>query len=276
MALVSIIVPCYNKGKYIEETLNSILLQTYQEWECIIVNDGSTDNSEEIIQKFIKNDNRFKYIFIENSGVCIARNTAIESSTGKYIFPLDGDDLIADNCLFECVSAFCSKENIKLVRIGGFLFGDENKRFELVPYSFKSLLINNSVHNSSMFLKEDWQRVGGYRNNMIFNNEDWDFWISLLSIYNDNQVFSIDEPLFYYRYIKKTRRENLSIKDRNDLMLNTMVFNNYFIYLHYFPNIFERIIRYDYFNTITKKAPIRLLIKLLTLFHISKQIIFKK
>lgn len=67
--IVSIIVPCFNQAQYLDECLQSVLNQTFKDWECIIVNDGSPDNTEEITQEWIKKDNRFKYIFITNSGV---------------------------------------------------------------------------------------------------------------------------------------------------------------------------------------------------------------
>src|SRR5690554_3213021 len=91
--LISIIVTCYNQASYIDETLNSVLNQTYQNWECIIVNDGSTDTTEEVVSKWLKKDNRFQYIASTNKGVSNARNVGIEKAMGTYILPLDGDDV---------------------------------------------------------------------------------------------------------------------------------------------------------------------------------------
>jgi len=113
--LVSIIVPCYNQSKYIRETLNSIIYQTYKNWECIIVNDGSTDNSESVIFQTIKEDNRFKYIKTPNLGVVSARNTSIRNSSGIYIFPLDSDDTIHPNCIEYCINEFLNAPGTILV-----------------------------------------------------------------------------------------------------------------------------------------------------------------
>jgi glycosyltransferase involved in cell wall biosynthesis len=110
--VVSIIVPCYNDEKYIEETLNSILKQRFSSWECIIINDGSTDQTEGVILKGICHDNRFKYIYQENTGVCIARNNAIKVANGEYILCLDADDLISENFLSETVDLLDSNPNI--------------------------------------------------------------------------------------------------------------------------------------------------------------------
>lgn len=92
--LVSIITPIYNCEKYIEETMNCVLNQTYSNWEMIMVDDCSPDNSSNIIKKYVKKDERFKYIKLkENSGAAIARNTALENSQGRFIAYLDADDL---------------------------------------------------------------------------------------------------------------------------------------------------------------------------------------
>ena len=90
--IISVIVPCYNYGHYIAESLKSISDQTFTGWECIIVNDGSTDDSQSRIESFIEGDPRYQLINIRNSGVSVARNTAIAHSRGDYLFPLDADN----------------------------------------------------------------------------------------------------------------------------------------------------------------------------------------
>ena len=93
MPKVSVIVPCYNQGEYLADALESVLYQTFTDWECIIVNDGSSDNTEEVANKFCELDKRFKYISQTNQGVSAARNNGIKASSGTYILPLDGDDV---------------------------------------------------------------------------------------------------------------------------------------------------------------------------------------
>ena len=97
---VSIIIPCYNQAKYLEETLYSILNQTYSNWECLIVNDGSSDETEQIAKQFTARDKRFNYFFKENGGLSSARNFGLNKSTGTYIQFLDSDDFI-DNAKLE-------------------------------------------------------------------------------------------------------------------------------------------------------------------------------
>lgn len=98
--LVSIITPSYNSAKFIKDCINSVVSQTYKEWEMIIVDDCSTDDSREVITKYAKNDNRIKVILLdENVGAAVARNIAIKESEGKYIAFLDSDDLWKKNKL---------------------------------------------------------------------------------------------------------------------------------------------------------------------------------
>jgi glycosyltransferase involved in cell wall biosynthesis len=102
--LVSIVIPVYNAESFLRETLDSVKYQTYKNIECIIVNDGSTDSSYSIINEYIDGDSRFKCISIGNSGCAnIPRNIAVKNSTGDYIFNLDADDIIDQNCIDEMV-----------------------------------------------------------------------------------------------------------------------------------------------------------------------------
>ena len=89
---LSIIVPCYNQAAFLSETLDSILKQTFRDWECIVVNDGSPDNTSQVAGRYVELDPRFSLIETENRGVSAARNTGIRASHGEFILPLDGDE----------------------------------------------------------------------------------------------------------------------------------------------------------------------------------------
>ena len=92
--LVSIIVPCYNQAQYLPEALQSVLDQTYSDWECIIVNDGSPDDTDIVAKEWLIKDIRFKYIYKENGGLSSARNAGIEIAIGDFIQFLDADDIL--------------------------------------------------------------------------------------------------------------------------------------------------------------------------------------
>lgn len=96
---ISIIVPAYNVEKYIEACIESVKKQTCPEFECLIVDDGSTDNTLSLIQKMIENDKRFKLYHQENLGVSAARNTAISHATGEYLVFLDSDDMLREDAV---------------------------------------------------------------------------------------------------------------------------------------------------------------------------------
>ena len=93
MALITIIMPAYNVDQYITDSINSVLSQSIEDWELIVVNDGSTDNTQKLIEQFVEKDSRIKLINQENAGVSSARNKGLSLATGKYISFLDSDDI---------------------------------------------------------------------------------------------------------------------------------------------------------------------------------------
>jgi glycosyltransferase involved in cell wall biosynthesis len=255
--IVSIIVPCYNYGRFVPEALTSIAAQTYTQWECIVVNDGSTDDSREVIEGFIAGDGRFRLLNIENSGVSVARNTGVAQARGIYIFPLDADNKIHPECIAKCVAAFQKRDDTRLVYTEAELFGDASGLWDLPDFEYKDLLKFNMVDNTSLFLKKDFDRIGGYRTNMVDGLEDWDFFIALLYGCVPEQVVKIRERLFYYRVRGKSRGSSLAVKSEFGLMVDNMVFNNFRIYQEYFPDIFNRIHAYDFHVTLLKKKPVK-------------------
>ena len=103
MVKISIILPIYNVAPYLDETFESLLNQSLQEFEIIAVNDGSTDKSEEIIRRYMQQDSRINYYFQENQGQSVARNLALQHATGKYVYMMDSDDFLSDpNALQIC------------------------------------------------------------------------------------------------------------------------------------------------------------------------------
>ena len=112
--LVTVITPMYNSGKYIEETMNSVISQTYENWELFVIDDGSSDNCVELVSDFKKNDDRIKLIINEeNQGAAISRNIGIREANGRYIAFLDSDDLWVPTKLEEQIN-FMSKNQLAL------------------------------------------------------------------------------------------------------------------------------------------------------------------
>lgn len=149
--LVSIIVPVYNSEKFINDTIQTVKEQMYKNWELLLVNDCSTDNSENIIEKYIKEDNRIKLINLEkNSGAAIARNTGIESSRGKYVAFLDSDDLWKKEKLSKQIK-FMEENNYDFT-FTGYEFADENgNRLEKIVNIPKQLNYKQALKNTTIF-----------------------------------------------------------------------------------------------------------------------------
>lgn len=195
--IVSIIVPCYKQAQYLAETLDSVLAQTYKNWECIIINDGSPDNCEEIANIYIQKDKRIKYVWQENSGVSAARNNGISHSNGEYILPLDADDIIESSYIEKAINRFISFPETKLVYCKADTFGVTNGDWCLDDYDYEKIIWGNCIFCSALFRRIDYDQTNGYNVNMVYGNEDWDFWLSLLK--KDDIVYRIDEVLFHYR-----------------------------------------------------------------------------
>lgn len=271
---ISIIVPTYNLSNYIVDCLKSISNQSFQNWECIIVNDGSTDNSELIIKNYIKHNPRFIYIYQENQGVSSARNNGVLNSCGKYILPLDGDDIIQPNYLEKCFELFEKNEHLRLIYTKGVFFDGSVSEWNLPNYCYETLLKFNILPNTSMYLKDDFLRVGGYRLNMNKGLEDWDFWIALLSIYPDNCVHRIDEFLFNYRILQNSRSNQLSARSNLLSMKNMVLENNISIYIEKYGDLHEKVISFENLKKRNEKLPIKIILKVLDLAHSIKSKIF--
>lgn len=206
--IISVIIPCYNQGIYLDECLQSVLDQIYTNWECIVVNDGSTDNTEELALKWTKKDSRYKYLYKKNGGLSSARNAGIEKAKGEFILPLDADDKISSDYIKLALEAFQKDSELKLVYCKAEKFGKINSLWKLEPFSLKNLAETNIIFCSGIYKKKDWNNIGGYDTNMIYGLEDWEFWIHLLK--NGGEVFTINKICFYYRVKNVSMITNLN------------------------------------------------------------------
>lgn len=211
--LVSVIIPCYNHQEYIVKTVQSALASTYKLIEIIIINDGSTDDSWEVISKLEKQYKNIIAINQSNSGPSHARNTGIRQACGSFILPLDGDDLISKDYIFGAIEEFKKSNNTKLVYCQAEKFGVKNGFWKLRPFSLHELAKENMIFVSAIFKKEDWLNVGGFDEKLREGWEDWEFWISLLK--SGGNVIKIPSVGFYYRISNKSRRKIFDKKGKN-------------------------------------------------------------
>lgn len=193
---VSVIIPCYNYGQYLDEAVDSVLRQTYQDFEIIVVNDGSTDAAtNQLLQAYSKPHTQV--IHTENQGVAAARNRGVSAAKGEYILPLDADDKIHASYLEKAVEVLDQHDRVGIVYGDVEFFGEKTGKWELPPYRFPEVLISNVIVCSGLYRKADWEKVGGYKPNMKEAWEDYDFWLSLIEL--GVEVFHIPEVLFFYR-----------------------------------------------------------------------------
>jgi glycosyltransferase involved in cell wall biosynthesis len=193
---ISIVIPCYNQGNTLEETVESVLNQTFPDFEIVIVNDGSTDpETQQLLETVAKP--RTRVIHTTNQGLAAARNNGIREATGRYILPLDADDRIGPTYLEKAVRILDENDGIGIVTCKAEFFGAVQKPWNLPEFSLEEMLLDNILFCSCVFRKKAWESVGGYRTDMKYGWEDYDFWLSLIE--SGALVYRIPEVLFFYR-----------------------------------------------------------------------------
>jgi glycosyltransferase involved in cell wall biosynthesis len=188
--MISVIIPTYNYARYLMETLLSVSNQSYANWECIIIDDGSTDNTREVVDNFIKADVRFKYIYQQNKGVSSARNVGIKASTGDFIQFLDGDDLLQPDKLNNQLNYLIDYSSVDIVYSNFQHFNDgENPIYIHGEYLQKNKISLCGQNLIRLFLKGNFIRMNtplirktvisdvGFFNENFISIEDWDFWL---------------------------------------------------------------------------------------------------
>ena len=215
--VVSVIIPTYNRAHLIGGAIKSVLNQTYQDFEIIVVDDGSTDNTGEIIRGF--KDKRVKYIkkYKENKGSSVARNIGIKVARGKYIALLDSDDEWLPEKLDKQIKVLQSESPEVGVVYSNLLYIDENgknmskfRNPKKEGYIYEDLLGKNYVGTNSTLLirKECFNRVGLF-DDLLNTQQDWDMWIRIAKYY---RFVLIKVPLVKYRLHSNQISRNLELK----------------------------------------------------------------
>lgn len=205
---VSVMIPYYNCKEYIVETVQSILSQSHQNFEIIIVDDGSDPEHADYLREFLVDKPAIRYAVQNNQGVAAARNHAARLAGGKYFLFLDSDDLILPDYIENCVAVLENNPDCKLVYPLAEYFDAQEGLWNLPDYDgLGSLLKGNRIPVISMHRAEDFVSLGWFDENLT-THEDWDLWIRLLS--NGGTVIRIPEVLFRYR----KRRDGSSLINR--------------------------------------------------------------
>ncbi len=197
--LVSIVMPAYNSGKYIKASIESVLNQTYSNWELLVVDDNSNDNTADIAKSFSENDSRIRYFkFIGNRGATEARNYAIRISRGKYISFLDSDDIWHSSKLEKHVE-YMEKNQIYFSYTPYYRFTDDFKKpFALKVsderYTYKKLLRKCNIGCLTVIYNQE--KIGKINVPPLKRRNDYAIWLKALKKVN-GEIYS--EPLSYYR-----------------------------------------------------------------------------
>jgi len=195
MPQVTVIIPCYNQGQYVDDAVASVRAQTFQDYEIIIIDDGSTDDTRDLLKVY--GEEKIRVLTTTNQGLASARNNGIKEALGKYILPLDADDTIYPSYIEKAVGLLNERVELGIVYCEAGLFGAVETTWRLPEFSLKEILLDNVIFCTAMFRKSDWEKVGGYDPGMIYGWEDYDFWLSLIE--RGRKVYQIPEILFSYR-----------------------------------------------------------------------------
>lgn len=176
--LVSIVIPCYNQAEYLEKTVESVIQQTYQNIEIIIVNDGSPDNTQEVATHLqTKYPDKIYILTQKNQGLSLARNNGIEMARGEYILPLDSDDRLEANMILHCMKTMQNK-NADIVYVDLQCYGAANHIAFKKSFSQNDILYENLPPPMSLYKRIVWETNNGYKKNMNLGYEDWEFWVN--------------------------------------------------------------------------------------------------
>lgn len=214
--LVSVVIPCYNDYLYIQQAVNSIFKQTYENIEIFIIDDGSNSKTKHVLKE-LKGDN-LTIITQENLGPSAARNKGVSIANGDYILTLDADDFFEPTFVRKSMEVLGKSPNVGLVSSYAYYFSENRVHGEIKPSGGKSgdFLQENSALASSMYRKKCWEEVSGYDENLLKGYEDWDFNISITKVGWD--VAIIKEFLFNYRVKPNSRNKRADDFHRYELL----------------------------------------------------------
>lgn len=227
--MISIIVPTYNQVEYIVSTLESVSKQSYEKWECLIIDDGSTDNTEEFVNHIVKKDSRFKYFKKSNGGASSARNYGINLAKGEYIQFLDSDDYLHEDKLIKSIDAFKESKASDIIISNFNMFSDSI--YNLLPpycslenkvFNFNSILLDWDVTytiplHCAMFKKTLFKEVRF--DESIQSKEDWIMWVTIFQ--NGARATFLNQSLAFYRYNNNGNHTN---DDDNFIKANMIVY----------------------------------------------------
>ncbi|HYA87064.1 MAG TPA: glycosyltransferase [Nitrospirota bacterium] len=195
--LVSIVIPCYNYGRYLAAAIESAMAQTYSPIEIIVINDGSTDDTVEVASKY-----PVMLINQKNSGASNTFNRGIELAKGKYTTILSADDKLHPRFVEKTVTILEQSHDVAFVYTHAYMFGVKKGKILSRPYSIDTLKVSNYIFGTALVRSEAYRQSGEFDTNLLCL-EDYDLWLT----FAENGLFGslLPEPLFYYRQQYQSR-----------------------------------------------------------------------
>ncbi|MBM3861432.1 MAG: glycosyltransferase, partial [Verrucomicrobia bacterium] len=227
--VVSVVIPCYQQARFLPEAVKSVVEQSYTDWELIIVNDGSPDNTSVVARKLIARypDRRIRLLEKTNGGLSDARNAGIRAGLGRYVLPLDADDRIAPPFLGQAVAMLDARPEIGFVYSHIQHSGAQNNLHRLPQFDADTIVHTDNVACvCALIRRATWEAVGGYNTAMREGYEDWDFWVGCIQ--QGWQGYRIPAPLFLYR--KSARTMLHSANEKRERLIAQIVLNHPTLY----------------------------------------------
>jgi glycosyltransferase involved in cell wall biosynthesis len=234
---VSVIIPCYNQGAYLKTAVTSVLNQSYPAYEIIVINDGSTCPRTDRLLKEASFPKSAIY-HTANQGVAAARNEGISRAKGKYILPLDADDKIGPDYLRQAVAVMEGDGEVGIVYSRAEYMGLLAGPVPLADYSLEQMLYDNVIFCSGLFRHADWKQVGGYKADMKHFMEDYDFWLSIISL--GRKVVQLPECHFYYRIKRQSATTKVGPEQYLEMRIKTYM-RHRDLYLQHADAVFKRV-----------------------------------
>ncbi|HET7897295.1 MAG TPA: glycosyltransferase family A protein [Flavisolibacter sp.] len=213
--LISVVIPCYNDGRYLPETIERLSQQTYKHFEILVVNDGSTDPHTLDVFKALEAKN-IQVLHKENGRMSSARNHGVRQAKGSLIAALDSDDYFHPTFFEKAVATLAGQPETAVVTSYIQLFGEINKTSKPRGGNDFNFLFSNQCPACAMVRKSCWDEVDGYDEAMKFGYEDWEFYIRITQ--KGWLIHVIPEKLLFYRQTKKSVHKNDTLPHRYELV----------------------------------------------------------
>ncbi|MBS1735215.1 MAG: glycosyltransferase [Bacteroidetes bacterium] len=210
---ISIIIPCYNHGHYIKEAIESVELCKDKElYEIIIINDGSTNQlTIDILQELAERG--YNVINQQNQGLGATRNNGIRQAEGDYILPLDSDNKIRSEYIYESIKILDGQPEIAMVYGDAEYFEKVTGRHTIGEFNLQNMMVENHIDACAVYRKSVWENVGGYDEKMpVMGMEDWDLWLNMA--FNNYKFHYINKVMFDYRVVANSMLRSIDVNKR--------------------------------------------------------------